>query len=306
MGSGEPVTESVPHPAAGRTALVTGAGNGLGRAIALALAGHGARVLLVGRHRDKLDAVAAEVGETARLGVCDTSDEASVTDLTAEFGGEEVSILVNNAGIAGPVAPLIEVTVADWDRVFAVNVRGIFLMCRAFLPPMIARGCGDVINMASVSGKRPLARRTPYTASKMAVLGLTTTLAHEVGPLGVVVNSLSPGPVVGPRMSRNFELEAKRTGRSVADAEEDFVARAALHRMVTEEEVAAAVLAMLAMPGLCGADIDLSAGMIARLRGGSRPVADEAAGPGLAEEGNTVEFCGAGAAAPCRYWSSSL
>ena len=121
-----------------------------------------------------------------------------------------VSILVNNAGIAGPVASLREIEPDAWDEVFAVNVRGVFLMCRAFLPAMVRRGTGDVINIASVSGKRPLARRTPYTASKMAVIGLTATLAHEVGPLGVNVNTLSPGPVRGPRMARNFALEAER------------------------------------------------------------------------------------------------
>jgi NAD(P)-dependent dehydrogenase (short-subunit alcohol dehydrogenase family) len=175
-----------------------------------------------------------------------------------------VSILVNNAGIAGPVAPLTEVSVDDWDDVFAVNVRGVYLMCRAFLPAMIARGAGDIINIASVSGKRPLARRTPYVASKMAVIGLTTTLAHEVGPHGVTVNSLSPGPVDGPRMQRNFAREAELTGTTAAAAETEFVARSALKRMVTEQEVGAAVLAMLAMPGLTGADIDLSAGMVAR------------------------------------------
>jgi NAD(P)-dependent dehydrogenase (short-subunit alcohol dehydrogenase family) len=248
----------------GRTALVTGGGNGLGRSIALALAGQGARVVLTGRHREKLDAVAAEIGASARPEVCDSADEASVAALAERLADEEISVLVNNAGVAGPVAPLVDVAVGEWDEVFAVNVRGVFLMCRAFLPPMIDRGEGQVVNVASVSGKRPLARRTPYTASKMAVIGLTATLAHEVGPLGVIVNSLSPGPVAGPRMSRNFALEAERTGTSVEAAEEAFVSRAALQRMVTEEEVGQAVVAMLAMPGLCGADIDLSAGMIAR------------------------------------------
>jgi NAD(P)-dependent dehydrogenase (short-subunit alcohol dehydrogenase family) len=177
---------------------------------------------------------------------------------------EPISILVNNAGIAGPVAALTEVSVADWDEVFAVNVRGVFLMCRAFLPGMVARGGGDIINIASVSGKRPLARRTPYTASKMAVIGLTTTLAHEVGRLGVAVNTLSPGPVSGPRMNRNFAHEARATGTTAAAAQAEFVSRSAMGRMVTESEVAGAVLAMLAMPGLTGADIDLSAGMVAR------------------------------------------
>ena len=148
----------------------------------------------------------------------------------------------------------------DWDDVFAVNVRGVYLMCRAFLPPMIERGAGDVINIASVSGKRPLAGRTPYCASKMAVLGLTTTLAAEVGPLGITVNSLSPGPVRGPRMDRNFRLEAERLGITVEAATEAFVSRALLHRLVESEEVGQAVVAMLQMPGLHAADIDLSAG----------------------------------------------
>ena len=259
--------EPVRDPIRGRTALVTGAGNGLGRAISLALAGRGARVVLVGRRPATLETVAgeaAEVGGAARVAVCDTSRPDQVTALGGALADEEVSILVNNAGIAGPVAPLTDIDVDAWDEVFAVNVRGVFLMCKEFLPAMVRRGAGDVINVASVSGKRPLARRTPYTASKMAVIGLTSTLAFEVGPAGVMVNTLSPGPVAGPRMGRNFALEADRLGITAEDAEEAFVSRAALHRMVTEEEVAAAVPAMLAMPGLCGADIDLSAGMIAR------------------------------------------
>jgi NAD(P)-dependent dehydrogenase (short-subunit alcohol dehydrogenase family) len=128
---------------------------------------------------------------------------------------------------------------------------------------MIAAGRGDVVNVASVSGKRPLLNRTPYTASKMALIGLTRTLAGEVGPLGVSVNTLSPGPVRGPRMDRNFRLEAELTGSTPQEAERAFASRSALGRLVEEPEVAQALLAMLAMPGLCGADIDLSAGMIA-------------------------------------------
>lgn len=248
----------------GRTALVTGAGNGLGRAMAMALAEEGVHVVLVGRTLERLSDVATEIDGPTRVAVCDTSSATQVAALGQELVDAEVSILVNNAGIAGPVAPLTDIEVDEWDEVFAVNVRGVFLMCRQFLPAMTARGRGDIVNVASVSGKRPLARRTPYTASKMAVIGLTATLAHEVGPAGVMVNTLSPGPVDGPRMQRNFALEAARSGITVAAAEEEFVARSALRRMVTEAEVAAALIAMLHMPGLCGADIDLSAGMVAR------------------------------------------
>jgi NAD(P)-dependent dehydrogenase (short-subunit alcohol dehydrogenase family) len=243
---------------------VTGAGNGLGRAIALDLATCGARLVLAGRDRAKLEATAKEIGGGARVATVDTSSPESVDRLAEELADEQVSILVNNAGVAGPVAPLVDIGAEEWDEVFAVNVRGVFLMCRAFLPPMIERGHGDVINLASVSGKRPLARRTPYTASKMAVIGLTATLAHEVGAAGVAVNSLSPGPVSGPRMERNFRLEAERTGCTVDEAEADFVSRSALGRMVTEREVALALRAMLCMPGMSGADVDLSAGMVAR------------------------------------------
>lgn len=253
-------------PLEGRTALVTGGGGPLGRAFSRALAGAGARVVLTGRDETALADTAALLtkdGGTARTAVCDVSDPASVTALAAAVADEDISIVVNNAGVAGPVKPLVDIEPDEWDAVFAANVRGVYLMCRAFLPPMIAAGRGDIVNIASVSGKRPLLNRTPYTASKMALLGLTRTLAGEAGPHGVAVNSLSPGPVRGPRMDRNFRLEAQLTGTTPEEAERAFASRAALNRLVEEHEVAAALLAMLAMPGLCGADIDLSAGMIA-------------------------------------------
>ena len=250
----------------GRTALVTGAGNGLGRAIAIALAGAGARVIMVGRTKETLDKTAALLPGAPRgalVATADVSSPESVDALRAALAAEPVDLLVNNAGVGGPVQGITEIEPAEWDQVFGVNVRSIYLMCRAFLPAMYARGSGDVVNIASVTGKRPLTRRTPYAASKMAVLGLTRTLAFEAGPHGVRVNSLSPGPCRGDRMARNFTAEAAATGTSYAQAQEAFVSRAALRRLVEEDEVAAAVLAMLRMPGLCGADIDLSAGMIA-------------------------------------------
>jgi len=250
---------------AGRTALVTGAGNGLGRAIALALAGAGARVILTGRTEKTLRETADLLGRPDQtvVAACDVASPDSVDALRSALAGEDVGLLVNNAGVGGPVKAITDIEPAEWDEVFGANVRSVYLMCRAFLPAMYARWGGDVINVASVTGKRPLTRRTPYAASKMAVLGLTRTLAFEAGPRGVRVNSLSPGPCRGERMHRNFTAEAAATGTSYEQAEEAFVARAALRRLVEEDEVALAVLAMLRMPGLCGADIDLSAGMIA-------------------------------------------
>jgi NAD(P)-dependent dehydrogenase (short-subunit alcohol dehydrogenase family) len=251
----------------GRTALVTGAGNGLGRSITLALAAERVRVVAAGRTAATLDEtarIASDTGDEVIPYTVDVADAHSVEALGAALAAEEISILVNNAGIAGPVEPLVGVDPAHWDEVFAVNVRGTYLMCRAFLPPMIERGAGDIINIASVSGKRPLNGRTPYCASKMAVIGLTTTLAAEVGPLGITVNTLSPGPVRGPRMDRNFRLEAERRGITVDEATEAFVSRSLLHRLIESDEVGRAVVAMLQMPGLHAADIDLSAGMVAR------------------------------------------
>ncbi|QFR98149.1 SDR family NAD(P)-dependent oxidoreductase [Streptomyces tsukubensis] len=249
---------------AGRTALVTGGGSGLGAVLAHALADAGARVVAVGRTLDALERTARARPGSVRAARCDVTDPASVDALAGALAAERVDILVNNAGVPGPVAPLTAIEPDDWDEVFSVNVRGVYLMCRAFLPGMTERGEGDVLNIASVSGKRPLAGRTPYCASKAAVLGLTSALAAEAGPLGVRVNSLSPGPVDSERMRRNFRLEAERTGVSYEEAERAFVSRALLERMVTEEEVAAAAVAMIGMSGLCAADLDLSAGMVAR------------------------------------------
>ncbi len=247
----------------GRVAVVTGGGSGLGEVMTHRLVTEGARVVLVGRRPEAVASVAAGLGGAARAEACDVSSPDDVDALARRLADEEVSILVNNAGIGGPVAELTAVDPAEWDEVFAVNVRGTYLMCRALLPGMYERGAGDVVNIASVSGKRPLARRTPYCASKMAVIGLTSTLAHEAGPRGVRVNALSPGPVESERMARNFRLEAERTGVSVAEAQRAFVERAALGRMVTPGEVAEALVAMLSMPGLTGSDVDLSGGMIA-------------------------------------------
>lgn len=251
----------------GRTALVSGAGNGLGRAISLALGARGMRVILCGRHEATLNEtarVAAELGFDTRVATVDVANPESVLALSLELADEQISVLINNAGVGGPVAPLLEIEPSEWDDVFATNVRGVYLMCRAFIPPMIDRQHGDVINLASVSGKRPLVNRTPYCASKMAVIGLSNTLGVEVGKSGVRVNTLSPGPVRGDRMTRNFALQAEISGTTAQQAEHEFVSRAALGRLVEESEVGEAVIAMLMMTGLHCADIDLSAGMVAR------------------------------------------
>lgn len=251
----------------GRHAVVTGAGNGIGRAVALALACRGVVVELVGRQVGKLDAVVDEIlalGGSANARVCDVADVDAVDALKRELDGVEVSILVNNAGIAGPNATIGDLEPSDWDEVFDTNVRSVYLVCRAFAPQMASRGFGDIVNVASVTGKKPLYARSPYVASKAAVLGFTSALALEMAPSGVKVNSISPGPVKGPRMAKNFERDAAERGITVHEAERQFVSRAAAKRMVTDDEVSEGVLAILSMRGLYGADIDMTAGMMER------------------------------------------
>jgi NAD(P)-dependent dehydrogenase (short-subunit alcohol dehydrogenase family) len=249
------------------TAVVTGGGSGLGLHIAAALRAEGYPVVITGRSPGKLsaavDTLSTGAGPDVRGIVCDSSDPDSVSALVSTLAGSRVSVLVNNAGIGGPVKPLVDIEPAEWDEVIGINLRGVFLMCRAFAPAMQERGNGFILNIASVTGKRPLENRTPYAASKMAVIGLTTTLSFELGRHGVMVNSLSPGPVNSERMDRNFEREAALSGKSIEEVADAFVSRSALNRMVTMDEVARAAVAALSIPGLTGSDLDVSGGMIA-------------------------------------------
>jgi NAD(P)-dependent dehydrogenase (short-subunit alcohol dehydrogenase family) len=251
---------------AGRIAVVTGGGHGLGRAIALGLAAAGADVAIAGRDPGPLESTAAELSAhgVAACGVeCDVAEADAIERLHDEVAGKlgTPSILVANAGVAGPTAPLTEIEPEEWDAVMASNVRSAFLSARAFLPAMLAAGSGDVIFIGSVAAKRPLARRTPYCASKAALSGLTRSLALEVGPTGVRVNCLSPGPVAGPRMDAVFEREASATGSTYEEAEAAYVSKAAAERLVREDEVAEGVLAILRSTALVGVELDLSAGM---------------------------------------------
>lgn len=243
--------------------LITGGGSGLGLEIARTLVQDSRPVIITGRDVKKLEQAAQSLGPLCTYSICDASDEKSVQQLGQDLAGTPISVLINNAGVGGPVKPLIELSTAEWDEVFDINVKGTFLMCREFAPQMVKRKNGFILNVASVTGKRPLENRTPYASSKMAVLGLTTTLAFELSKDQVMVNSLSPGPIVSERMTRNFRNEAELSGRTATEVEQEFVSRAALKRMVTLEETAQAAAALLSIPGLTGSDFDFSGGMIA-------------------------------------------
>ncbi|MGE0621242.1 MAG: SDR family NAD(P)-dependent oxidoreductase [Pseudomonadales bacterium] len=194
-------------------AIVTGAGQGIGRDIAVALAREGARCALVARSAARLnetEAIIADAGGEAVAIPADVSDEIAVEALFEETLGRlgPPRVLVNNAGIAGPVAPLQQVPLAGWLETLAINLTGPFLTCRAAARAMSTHGGGRIINIGSISGKRPLANRAPYCASKMGLLGLTRSLAQELGPANINVNCISPGPVNTDRL----ELLAEKAG----------------------------------------------------------------------------------------------
>ncbi|HEX6548063.1 MAG TPA: SDR family oxidoreductase [Candidatus Dormibacteraeota bacterium] len=244
--------------------VVTGGNQGIGRAIALAFAREGARVAISARSRESLDAVAAEIGALAIP--CDVSQEASVDNLgrrvDAELGA--VDVVVPNAGIAGPTKPLQELTLDEWRECLAVDLDGVFLTFRRFIPGMIERGGGCLIAISSVTGKKPLQNRTPYAAAKMGVIGLVRTLAMEVGPHGIRVNAVCPGAVAGPRIEAVIERDAAARGITVEAARAERSETAALRRMVEPEEVAAACV-FLASPGgagITGEDLNVSAGRV--------------------------------------------
>jgi len=184
---------------AGKNALVTGAGKGIGRAVALALAQENVQVALLARNEAQLQAVAREIealGGKAIIVAADIADraavEAAVEQATAALGS--IDILINNAGI-GTFAKLVDMDPAEWEHIIQVNLLGTYYATRAVLPGMIARETGDIINIASTAGQRGAATTSAYSASKFAMLGLTESLMQEVRRHNIRVSALTPSTV---------------------------------------------------------------------------------------------------------------
>jgi NAD(P)-dependent dehydrogenase (short-subunit alcohol dehydrogenase family) len=260
------MTESWPLEDA--VVVVTGAGKGIGRHIALAFADQGATVALVGRDVATLDAtreLAEQRTDHALVVPADVREPHEVEAMAARVLDElgTVDVLVCNSGVAGPTAPLWEIAPEDWEQTLSVNLTGTFLCCRALLPAMIERGRGSIVVIGSVSGKRPLHGRTPYTASKLGLVGLVRTLAWETGEHGVRVNLVSPGYVAGPRIDRVIEAQAQAQGVTAEEAHARFTSASPLGRLTPAEDVAACVL-FLASPAaasITGEDLNVSAGV---------------------------------------------
>lgn len=201
----------------GKTALITGASKGLGKAMALALAQAGAGIALVSRDRTKLNDVAAEIrasGGNASVFVADVTDEAQVAqvcDAVAAQFGDTLHILINNAGI-NIRKPVTDFTLAEWNSVLTTNLTSVFLLCRAFVPMMKGRGYGRIINMTSMMSHISLPDRTAYSASKTALLGFNRALALELAAEKITVNGISPGVCdteINTPLMQNPELRAQ-------------------------------------------------------------------------------------------------
>ena len=228
-----------------KTALVTGASNGIGRSAALALARAGYDVAINYRNSDtEARAVAAEaerLGATALLCKCDVSDDAGVRAMLRAVDGKfaKLDALINNAGTTTEVPPknLDALSVEEWDRVFAVNVRSIFLVTRAALPLLRKGHAPAIVNTASIVGLRPGPQPLPYAASKAAVINLTKTLAYNLGP-EIRVNAVAPGWMEGDWMRRMLR-----------DKYDDLMSRRAkltpLKRVVTADDVAETMLSLI-------------------------------------------------------------
>jgi NAD(P)-dependent dehydrogenase (short-subunit alcohol dehydrogenase family) len=252
-----------------KIAVITGGGRGLGRVIALACAREGADLVLASRSVEALQETRAEVeslGREALIVPTDIRRENSVRNLAeqalARFG--HIDILVNNTGITGPTAPLWEITPAEWEETFAVNVTGAYLCCRAFLPSMIERRSGSILFISSMTGKRPLFGRSPYAAGKLALVGLARTLAWETGPYGIRVNVISPGPIEGERVERVIRNQAQAEGISEDEARRRFTSSSPLGRLVPPGDIADAVvfLASDKAASITGEDLNVSAGTV--------------------------------------------
>ena len=255
-----------------RVAIVTGGGAGIGKAIATAFAGEGAAVVIAGRTVSHLEAACSEIrskGGTVVFFQADVSKEEDAVRLVAETLRlfNKVDILVNNSGIAGPTVKVMDMELGKWNETIGINLTGSMLCAREVLKHMVPRKSGCIINIVSEAGRAGDGRagypfRSAYCCSKMGQIGLTETLAVEVGEYGIRVNAVSPGPIQGERIFNVVRKRAEATGVAFDDIMKDLAANNSLKRLATEAETAAVVLFLASdeASGVTGQIVPVSCG----------------------------------------------
>ncbi len=245
---------------AGKLALVTGGGRGIGAACARALAGAGARVVVCGRTQVDLDEVARSIDGVAI--VCDVGDRAATDKLVSELPGR-IDILVNNAGIAES-APLEKTSDEVWDRILEVDATAPFRLVRALAPAMAKAGWGRIVNIASNAGVSGYGYSSAYCAAKHAMVGFTRALAIDLARTGVTINALCPGWVHTKLADDAIARIAAKTNRTVDEARKSLESMSPQKRMIEPEEVAHAALMLCAdgARGIHGQTIVIDGGAI--------------------------------------------
>ena len=218
----------------GLRVAITGAGNGIGRVMADSFVDCGARVFVSDVDADAL-AASGHPGIHADAGT-PADCEAFVDAAIDRFGG--LDVLVNNAGIAGPTAPVEQVTPEQLDATLRIDVGGMFHCARRAIPALRAAGGGSIINLSSAAGRFGFPLRAPYSAAKWGVVGFTKSLSIELGPDGIRVNAILPGPVDGPRIRAVIKAKAEAAGISENEMTERTVATTSLRCFVTQQDIA--------------------------------------------------------------------
>lgn len=223
----------------GKSVLVTGAGSGIGRAIAEVFLSNGNAVHICDVNPRAIeDFLASNPGATATEGdVSRVGDvDRAVAEMLDHVGG--VDVLVNNTGVAGPIAGVEAIEPADWDHTLAVDLSSHFYFTRKVVPLMKKSGGGSIINIASSAAFHGCPLRSAYSASKWAMLGLTKTWAMELGPFGIRVNAICPGSVDGERIRAVIERDAQAQGKSVEEIRQSYLAQSSMRVFIDPEDVA--------------------------------------------------------------------